>query len=67
MKKDGSPLRKHTYSNIKKISRPKKKKKNSDKKYYNIFFIFLLKAQIVGTRKNRLADAVLTSTHKLCF
>ena len=30
-------------------------------------FIFLLKTYIVGTRYNRLIDAVLTSTHNLCF
>ena len=32
-----------------------------------IFFIFLLKKQIVGTRLNRFGEAVLTSTHNLCF
>ena len=32
-----------------------------------IFFIFLPKTQIVGTRQNRLGEAVLTSTHNLCF
>ena len=32
-----------------------------------IFFLFLLKTEIVGTRENRLAEAVLTSTHNLCF
>ena len=32
-----------------------------------IFLIFMLKTLIVGTRYNRLAEAVLTSTHKLCF
>ena len=32
-----------------------------------IFFIFLLKTEIVGTRWNRLCEeAVLTSTHNLC-
>ena len=35
--------------------------KNSD------IFIFLLKTYYIGTRKNRLAEAVLTSTHNLCF
>ena len=30
-------------------------------------FIFLLKTYIVGTRQNRLDEAVLTSTHNLCF
>ena len=29
--------------------------------------IFLLKTLIVGSLKNRLAEAVLTSTHNLCF
>ena len=32
-----------------------------------IFFLFLLKTLIVGTRSNRLKEAVLTSTHNLCF
>ena len=35
-----------------------------------IFFLFLLKTLIVGTRLNRLneaVEAVLTSTHNLCF
>ena len=32
-----------------------------------IFLIFLLKTLIVGTRLNRLAEAVLTNTHNLCF
>ena len=32
-----------------------------------IFFILLLKTQIVGTRQNRLGEAVLTSTHNLSF
>ena len=32
-----------------------------------IFFLFLLKTKIVGTRSNRLSKAVLTSTHNLCF
>ena len=29
--------------------------------------MFLLKTYIVGTRKNRLGEAVLMSTHNLCF
>ena len=33
----------------------------------HIFFLFLLKNTDYGTRKNRLAEAVLTSTHILCF
>ena len=32
-----------------------------------IFLIFLLKTLVVGTRKNHLAEAVLKSTHNLCF
>ena len=32
-----------------------------------IVFLFLLKTLIVGTRKNRLTEAVLTSTHNLCI
>ena len=32
-----------------------------------IFFLFLLKTLIVGTRWNRISEAVLTSTHNLCF
>ena len=32
-----------------------------------IFFIILLKTKIVGTRQNRLDEAVLTSTHNLFF
>ena len=31
-----------------------------------IFFLFLLKTLIVGTRQNRLNEAVLTSTYNLC-
>ena len=31
------------------------------------YFSFLLKTWIVGTRVNRLNEAVLTSTHNLCF
>ena len=42
-----SALRKHAYLNILKILQPKNEKK-SDKKL--IFFIYLLKTQIVGTR-----------------
>ena len=33
----------------------------------HIFFLFLLKTLIVGTCLNRLNEAVLTSTHNLCF
>ena len=32
-----------------------------------IFFFLLLKTQIVGTRENPLTEAVLKSTHTLCF
>ena len=32
-----------------------------------IVFLFLLKTEIVGILLNRLGDAVLTSTHNLCF
>ena len=32
-----------------------------------IFFLFVFKTLIVGTRQNRLAEAVLTCTHNLCF
>ena len=35
--------------------------------FFKIFFLFLLKTLIVGTRLNRLSEAVLTSTHNLCF
>ena len=31
------------------------------------YFHMLLKTLIVGTRLNRLTEAVLTSTHNLCF
>ena len=31
------------------------------------FFLFLLKTYIFGTRKNLHIEAVLTSTHNLCF
>ena len=32
-----------------------------------MFFLFLLKTMIVVTSKNHLNEAVLTSTHNLCF
>ena len=32
-----------------------------------IFFLCLLKTKIVGTRQSLLNEAVLTSTHNLCF
>ena len=32
-----------------------------------IFFSYFCSKQIVGTHLNRLAEAVLTSTHNLCF
>ena len=53
-------LRKHYYSNIQKISPPKTENFQIQKLRY--FFIFLLKTQIVGTRQNRLGEAVLTNT-----
>ena len=34
---------------------------------YTVFFLFLIKIIDCGTRKNRLDEAVLTSTHNLCF
>ena len=37
---------------------------------YRIYIIFLISAQkprFVGTRENRLIEAILTSTHNLCF
>ena len=40
---------------------------NFSRNFLTFFFIFLLKTQIVGIRLNRLAEAVLTSTHNLCF
>ena len=58
-------LRKHAYSIILKILQPKNE--NFQIKKILIFFIFLLKTKIVGTRKNRLSEAVLTSTHNLCL
>ena len=42
-------LQKHAYSNILKILQPKKKKRKFSYKNILIFFIFLLKTQIVGT------------------
>ena len=32
-----------------------------------IFFIFLLKTSIMGSRYNRFDEAILTSIHNLCF
>ena len=61
---DSCSLRKHAYSNILKILPPKNE--NFQRKIL-IVFVFLLKTKIVGTRYNRLGEAVLTSTHKLCF
>ena len=37
------------------------------KKIVFCFVFFLLKTLIVGTGWNRLSEAVLTSTHNLCF
>ena len=53
-------LRKHAYSIILKILPPK----NETFQKKNLFFIFLLKAQIVVLV---LDEAVLTSTQNLCF
>ena len=59
------PLRRHahviyTFSQVVKIEKRKSK-------IILIFFLLLLKAQIVATRYNRLGKAVQTSTHILCF
>ena len=35
--------------------------------FFFTIFIFLLKTYIMGTRKNRLIEVVLTSTHNICF
>ena len=35
--------------------------------FFFFFVFFLLETEIVGTRKNRLIEAVLTGTHHLCF
>ena len=43
------------------------KKDNFQMKNCDVFFLFLLKTWIVCTRLNRLSEAVLTSTHNLCF
>ena len=37
------------------------------KKKKKIFLSFLLETEIVGTRNNRLIEAVLTGTHNLSF
>ena len=57
-------LRKHAYSNILKILPPK-----SENFQMKILIFFHLSAKNIdcGTRQNRLGDAVLTSTHNLCF
>ena len=57
-------LRKHAYSNILKISPPKTE---SFQIKILIFIKFMLKKYIVGTRYNRLAEVVLTSSHNLGF
>ena len=57
-----SPLQKYAYSNIKKISPPKTENfrvKNSD--------IFHISAQNIDCGYSLVAEAVLTSTHNLCF
>ena len=55
------PLRKTRPCNIQRIF--------SAVKFENFVRCFnvLLKTQIVGTRKNRIAEAALTSIHSLCF
>ena len=58
------PLRKQIYSNILKILPPKTEVFQIK---ILIFFLFLLKTQIMGTCQNRLGKAVQTSTHNLCF
>ena len=59
-----SNLRKHGYSNILKISPLK-----TESFQIKILIVFYISAQNIdcGTRQNRLAEAVLTSTHNLCF
>ena len=52
-------LRKHTHA-IYNVFVCKNEKKLT-------FFLFWLKTYIVGTRKKRLGEAVLTSAHNLCF
>ena len=59
------PLRKHAhmiYSNF-----FRSKIVNFQRKIFDIFLIFAQTIDCVGTRKNRLAEAVQTSTHNLCF
>ena len=63
-KADYFTLLKYAYSNILKNSPPKTE---SFQIKILIFFIFLLKAYIVGIRQICLAEAVLTSTHNICF
>ena len=41
--------------------------RNKNKVEKMIVFLILLKTLIVGTRKNRVGEAVLTSTHNVCF
>ena len=57
-------LRKHAFSNILKISPPKTERFLIQ---ILIFFTILPKTLIMGTRENRLPEAVQTSTHNLCF
>ena len=61
---DSMSLRKHAYSNILKISPPKTKSFQM-----KILIFFQVSAQNIdcGTRLNRLAEAVLTSTYNICF
>ena len=57
-------LRKHTFSNILKILKPKKE--NFRIKHSDIFHIPVQKIDC-DTRKNRLDEVVLMSSHNICF
>ena len=43
------------------------RKNDNFRRIFSILFLFLLKTLIVGTRQNRLTEAVLPSTYNLCF
>ena len=58
--------RKHAYIILTPLN-PTFIQENWGLKGYTIFFLFLLKTWIMGTRKDRLGEAVLTSPHNLCF
>ena len=34
---------------------------------YNFFYLFFMKAYVAGTHQKRLAEALLMSTHNICF